>query len=91
MLALKLPAPVVNVAAPQVTVNVPEQPAPVVNVAPADVTVNVPAQRAPVVNVQAPPGPAPVVNVPAEGDETMTVERDEQGRIVRIHKSKQGV
>ena len=78
---IEVPAPVVHVAPAQITVNVPEQP-------PPSVTVNVPAQPAPVVTVQAPKPTAPVVNIPPEGDETLTVERDRDGRIVSIHKSR---
>jgi hypothetical protein len=75
----EIPAPVVNVAAPEVTVNVPKQAAPVVNVAaPAPaVTVNVPAQDAPVVNVEIP-----------ITDETIDIERDASGLIKRAKKTR---
>jgi HK97 family phage portal protein len=68
-------APVVHVAPPAITLNVPEQPAPivhvnvpeqrapVVHVAPPAVTLNVPEQLAPVVNVTVPEQRAPVVHV----------------------------
>ena len=74
-----IPAPIVNVPAPEVTVNVEPVvvPAPevVVNVAPAEVTVN------PAITVSA---PDVTVSMPDKGGntETITFERDGQGRII---------
>lgn len=87
---IHVPTPVVNVAAPQVTVQVPEAPAPVVNVA-------VPEQAAPVVHVAAPqvtvqpaqvdvtvealmPPASVVVELPRRVSETQ-ISRDSSGRI----------
>ena len=85
-----------HVRLPQTVVNIPEQPAPVINITlpeilPAQVTVNVPRQSAPVVHVAAPiavPAPAVYVPPPDTRPETLTVERDADGRIVTIRKER---
>lgn len=80
-----IPAPVVNVEAPQVIVNVPEQPAPVVNVEPTIVHVEV--QPTPVeVNVEAPSVTVEAPNVLVEpkleqGEREVVFERDRDGRL----------
>ena len=88
---------VVNVPAPNITVNIPqqEQPAIIVNVpeqAAPTMTVNVPEQPAPVVNVSIPAQDAPVVNVNVpKGDEFDIVpERDSRGQITRFRRAKKG-
>lgn len=74
---VNVPAPIVKVEAP-VQVNVPEQPAPVVNsvvnVPEAQVVVNVPQQLPPVVQF----------NAPAASKRSRRVERDDEGRVLRI-------
>lgn len=74
-----IPAPIVNVPAPQVTINV----------EPTPVTVNVPDQPAPVVNVEPPSVSvaAPHVTVVSESDDrpsSFKVKRDSQGRITEV-------
>lgn len=85
MVSVRMPQPVINVTTPEppptvVNVTLPEQP-------PARITVNVPRAPAPVVNVAAPG--APIVNLPPEtGSETLTIERDAEGKIMTIRKEK---
>jgi hypothetical protein len=62
------PAPVVNVAPAEVTVNVPEQPAPIVNVAAPEVKVS----------------PNVVVQMPEDKPSRKTVKYDNRGRVVEI-------
>lgn len=80
----EIPAPVVHVEAPAVTVNVPPQPVPIVNIAPAQVIVNVPEQTPPVVQVEAPQvavnvpaQPAPIINIEPPQPAAVTVELPE--------------
>lgn len=89
-LAINIPTPVVNVAAPNVVVQVPEQPAPIVNVAAAAITLPEPVVHvaAPIVNVAAPsisveavmPAPELTLHLPPRVTET-TITRDSAGRI----------
>lgn len=76
------PAPVINVAAPVVTIQEREQPAPVVNVTTPDVTVTVPQQPAPVVNVTTPV--ESVVHIASLPPLNAKVKRDGQGRLDSI-------
>lgn len=72
-------------SAPQVIVNVPEQAAPIVNVTTPTPIVNVEAQAsAPVVNVN----PEVKLALPTETTETEVVERDPQGRAKKIRKAR---
>lgn len=92
-----LPAPVVNVAAPRVTVEPSSAPEVTVNVQPPGVVVNVPAPvvnvpppvvnvSPAVVNVAASVVPAPVVNVQVQAPKPTSkkVLRDAAGRVERV-------
>jgi hypothetical protein len=88
------PTPIVNINVPEQPapiinneINVPEQSAPIVNN-----EINIPEQPAPEIIVNVPESLAPIVNInpeiivemPAEKKKTISVERDEEGKITKL-------